>query len=219
MARYVICGSPLVKIYLLEWHDRLLAEPELMYDFATPFSFDVPRGCSAFKINFNKPVAVSGRDDKEVEVLYSWLIGESGHSQHETDLFGIVPFDPGVDLVERQDELSRLEELMSDDPEVAKKAQKEIARIQKDTAMRIKTMREKIKEDSAARITRAMKINHNNLVKQWQINEEMKMGKHRPSESEALGAFALDAVIKAATAKGAKVYGNINKLMNENQAT
>lgn len=219
MARYVISGSPLVKIYLLEWHDRLLENPDLMYDYATPFTFDVPRGCSAFRMNFNKPVAVTGRDDKEVEVLYSWLVGESGHSQHETDLFGIVPFDPGVDLVERQDELARLEELMSDDPKVAAKAQKEIAAIQRDTALRIKTMRENIKQESAARITRAMKINHNNLVKQWSINEEMKMGKHRPSESEALGALALNAVIKAATAKGAKVYGNINKLMNENQAT
>ncbi len=215
--RYVICGSPLVKVYLVEWHDRLLAEPELVNDMKTDFTFDVPRGCSAFKVNFNKPMPINGRDDKEIEVLYNWLIGEAGHSQHETDLFGIVPFDPGVDLVQRQDEIARLEDLMSDDPKIVASAQKEIAKIQKDTATRLKTMREAIRANSEARIKRAMKISHNNLVKQWQINEEMKMGKHRPSEAEALGAYVLDAEIKAAAARGAKVYGNINKLMGENQ--
>ncbi len=222
MPRYVICSSPLVKIYLLEWHDRLLADPEEMNNFGDPkqpWKFDVPRGCSAFKMTFNKPVAVTGKDDSEIETLYSWLIGESGHSQHETDLFGIVPFDPGVDLVERQDEIARLSDLMEGDDEAAAQAMKELAKIQKDTQAHIKSMREAIKESSAARIKRAMKQNHNNLVKQWEINEEMKLGKHRPSESEALGAYALDQEIQAAAAKGAKVYGNINKLMQRNQAT
>ncbi len=222
MARYVICSSPLVKIYLLEWHDRLLAEPEEMNNFGdpkAPWKFDVPRGCSSFKMTFNKPVPVTGRDDSEIETLYKWLIGESGHSQHETDLFGIVPFDPGVDLVERQDEIARLTDLMEGDDESAALAMKELAQIQKETQTRIRDMREAIKDMSAARIKRAMKQNHNNLVKQWEINEEMKMGKHRPSESEALGAYALDAEIQAAAAKGAKVYGNINRIMAHNQAT
>src|SRR4051812_18296235 len=107
--RYVICSSPLVKTFLVEWHDRLLTDPEEMYNWGDPkqpWTFDVPRGCSAFRMTFNKPVAVTGRDDSEVETLYKWLIGESGHSQHETDLYGIVPFEPGVDLVERQDEIA-----------------------------------------------------------------------------------------------------------------
>lgn len=216
MARYVICSSPLVRIYLPEWHDRLLADPDLMYEEKAQFSFDVPRGCSAFKVNFNKPVAVTGRDDKEIETLYGWLTGEAGHSYHETDIYGLVPFDPGVDLVERQDEIAQLENLMSEDPKVVAQAQKKIAQIQKDTATRLKNMREQVRLMSEARIRRAMKTVHNNLVRQWQINEEMKMGKHRPSESEALGAYALDKEIKQAEAKGAKVYGNINKLMTNN---
>ncbi len=40
------------------------------------------------------------------------------------------------------------------------------------------------------------------------------MGKHRPSVAEAVGAFALDKELKAAAAKGAKIYGNINKIMS-----
>ncbi len=219
MPRYVISASPLVKIYLTEWHDRLLANPELMHDFKTDFLFDVPRGCSSFKMKFNKPNVVTGKDDKEVETLFGWLTGEAGHSYHETDCYGIVAFDPGIDMMERQDEISRLEELMSEDPDIVRNAQKEIAKIQKDTAKRLKDLKESVILASEARIKRAMKASHNNLIKQWAANEEMKMGKHRPSEAEALGAYALDKEIAAAEAKGAKVYGNINKIMHATQGT
>jgi hypothetical protein len=223
MPRYVICASPLVKIYLQEWHDRLLAEPEEMYRMQEPeeptWFFDIPHGCASMRIPFNKPYSVRGANDKEIETKFLWLIGESGHSQHETDLYGIVAFDPGIDLVERQDELARLESMLIDDPKKAAEARKKIAALQKDSTDRVIEMRKKLINMSEDRIKRAMKTVHNNLVKQWQINEEMKMGKHRPSQSEALGAYALDKEIKAAAAKGAKVYGNINKMMNANQAS
>lgn len=213
MARYVICASPLVKMYLTEWHERLLDKPDLIYDATEDFTFDIPRGCSATKIRFNKPIAINGRDDKEIEVLYQWLIGESGHSYHETDLYGVVPFDPGVDLVERQDEVAQYENLMSEDPKAIAKAQKKIAEIQMDTARRLKTMREAVKASSEARILRAAKTVHNNLIRQWQLNEEQKMGKYPPSISEMLGAHALDKQIKASAAKGSALKSRMNDLM------
>lgn len=223
MPRYVICASPLVKIYLTEWHDRLLADPEEMYRFpgqADPsWFFNINHGCSSVRIPFNKPYSIRGENDKEIETKFLWLIGESGHSQHETDPYGIVAFDPGIDLVERQDELARLESLLIDDPDQAVESRKRISALQKDSTDRVIEMRKRLILTSEDRIKRAMKTVHNNLVRQWEVNEEMKLGKHRPSESEALGAFALDKEIQAAAAKGAKVYGNINKLMQRNQAT
>lgn len=214
MARYVISASPLVKIYLPEFHDVLLENPDLIYDAKTDFSFDIVTGCKAVKIKFNKPVAITGRDDKEIDVLYSWLVGESGHSYNETDIYGIVPFDPGVDLVERSDEISQLENMMSDDPKVAVAAQKKVAQIQRDTAQRLKTMRESVKASSEARILRAAKTVHNNLIRQWQINAENNLGKYPPSISEMLGAHALEKQIKASEAKGAAIKSRMNEMMN-----
>lgn len=217
MAKYVISASPLVTMYLEEWHDRLLEAPDLIFENKEDFAFDVKSGCGAVaKLRFNKPFNVAdikGRSDKELDMIYGWMIGEAGHSYHETDQYGIVPFDPGVDLVERQDEMAQLDNLMSDDPKVVAETQKKIARIQKDTAARLRTMRESVKKASEARILRAAKTVHNNLMRQWQINEEMKLGKYPPSISEMLGAHALDKQIKAAAQKGAVLKEKMNSLM------
>ncbi len=211
--RYVISASPLVKVYLVEFHDRLLEQPDLIFDHKEEFSFSVPHGCGAFPVKFNKPCAVNGRDDKVIEVLYGWLTGEAGHSYHETDIYGLVPFDPGVDLVERQHEMEHMEGLLSDDPKVVAKAQKEVAKMQLDTAKRMKEIKERVVMQSEARIKRAMKGSHNNLIRQWQLNEENKMGKYPPSIAEMLGAHALDKDIKAAAAKGAPLKKRMNDLM------
>ncbi len=217
-ARYVIAASPLVKCYLKEWHDSLLENPDLIYDMATPFSFDVPRGCSAFKVDFNKPMAVRGADDKQIETLFGWLTGESGQSYHETDIYGLVSFDPGVDLVDRVDQMAFLEALATGDPAEAVKAKKELDKIQKDTATRIQEMRAKVKIASELRVKRAMKTVHNNLIRQWAINKEQNLGKYPPSISEAVGAHALDKELKAKAEKGKALLGRIDTMMAETSA-
>lgn len=210
---YVICPSPLAKIYLPEWHDRLLDNPELIYDNKSDFIFDIVTGTRAIKIRFNKPVALGGANDKDIAQLFGWLTGEIGTSQHETDIYGIVEYNPGVDLVERQEEIAQLDDLVSDDPKAVAAAQKRVAEIQADTQNRLRAMKEGLVKKAEVRIKRAMKTVHNNLVRQWQINEEQKMGKYPASISEMLGAFALDKEIKASEAKGSKLKSRMNEMM------
>ena len=239
MPKYVIASSPLVKVYLKEWEDRLTEDPDLIFDEETKFRFSVSTGTSAFILDFNKPMLVkkdlpgsryqadNGRsatlidlpnasmqsEGKEIEALYGWLIGESGHSRLETDLYGIVPFETGVDLVDRVDQMAALEAIMSGDPAEAVKAKREYDKIQADTARRIKEVREKVKKDSEARIKRAMKVVHNNLIQQWRHNAETGLGKYPPSIAEALGAHALDKELKEKAEKGKALYGKMDKLM------
>lgn len=213
MARYVIAASPLTKIYLKDWEDRLLAEPDLMFDDKLVFTFDVPRGTCAFKATFNKPIQLMGRDDKEIDTLFNWLTGEAGQSHLETDIYGIVPFDPGVDLVERQDQIAQLEELISDDPATVAKAQKEIAKIQKDTAARLKNMRAEVRKMADEKVMRAAKIVHNNLIRQWQINQESNQGKYPPSCTELFGGHLLKKEIEKAAARGADLRNNMSKML------
>ncbi len=245
MPRYVIAASPLVKIYLKDWEDRLTENPDLIFDDdpANPdnkFSFSVATGTSGFKLDFNRPMLVfrpkpgssyqadEGRSEKiiqlpnanmqsegkEIESLYGWLIGEMGHSRLETDIFGIVPFDTGIDLVDRVDQMAALEALLDGDPKAAVRAKKELDKIQLDTARRVAEVRNKVKKDSEARIKRAMKVVHNNLIRQWQINSESNMGKYPPSVAEALGAHALNAELKAKAEKGKALFGKMNDLMS-----
>jgi len=197
--RLVISASPLVKIYLPQWHDRLLENPDLINKVYAndeqTFEFDIPRGIRAFRMTFNKPVAVVARGESEVETLYNWLIGESGMSQHETDCYGVVPFDPQFDMISTLDHMASLEALAAGDMEKAMKAKRELDKLQKDTAERIAKLRVEVKKQSEERIKRAMKNVHSNLIKQWQRNEETGMGKYPPSVSEALGRYAMNAEI------------------------
>ena len=208
-ARLVISASPLVKVYLPQWHERLLDEPDLIFreysNDEPTFTFDIPRGIKAFKMTFNKPVAVHGSDDKEIESLYQWLIGEMAQSQHETDCYGVVPFDPNIDMVGTLDHMASLEALASGDAKKALRAKQELDKIQKDIGERMSKLRTEVKKQSEARIKRAMKTNHNNLIRQWQTNVEQGLGKYPPSIAEALGRHALDKEIAVMESKQAKL--------------
>lgn len=214
MAKFVIAACPLVKVFLPEWHERLLEDPDTMMK-DEDFSFDVPRGTCAFRVRFNQPVEVSGRNDSEVLNIYNWLTGGyDGREFPETDSWGLVPYEPKIDLARRLDEMARLEVFTEDEnAKTAAKAQKDLARIRKEAKEAMLFAREDAKAKSEARIVRAMRINHNNLVKQWQLNEEQKMGKYPPSPSEMLGAHALANQIQAANAKRAAIMDRMSKLM------
>lgn len=216
MPRFVICASPLVKCYLQEWHDRLLDNPDHLVDLKSDFDFIVPHGCGGMVVKYNKPmgVAAKARTEQDEESKYKWLIGDLPNSQNETDCFGLVPFEPGIDLVERSDQMAQYEALLSGDPKEAKKAQDSLTKMMKDTAEQVAKARLHVAAQSEARIKRAMKTVHNNLIRQWQINEESKLGKYPPSTSELFGAHVLDAEIRKAGEKGAKVKARMNELMS-----
>lgn len=214
MARFVVCASPLVKVYLTEWHERLLDEPELLQDADTDFSFDVVTGCGAFKVDYNKPMMVTAGRDDDPESKYLWLIGEAVGSANETDIYGLVPFETSIDMVQRSDEISRLSMKMLSDAKNTEKYTAAIQQIQKDTTEAISKVRGNAIARSEHRIKRAMKSVHNNLVRQWQRNEEMKLGKFPPSMSELFGAHVLDADIRRAAAKGEKIKSRMGELMS-----
>lgn len=205
---YVICATPLVKIFLREWHDRLLEDPELIKDFETPFEFTAVTGTRGFKLKFNTPMQVNDND------LYKWLVGgNTGAESKDTDIYGIVPFDPKIDMATTLDELSVLEDFVSDDPKKAAAAAKKRDAMRKEAANKIKATRERVREASETRVRRAIRFNHNNLIKQWQTNEEMKMGKYPPSVAEMLGAHAIDKEISDAKNRGSELKKRMSDLM------
>ncbi len=221
--KYFICASPLVKIYLPEWHDRLQDNPDLMGDRETPFAFTIMTGTSGIRIDFNKPQQVQVAKKKEdpnhnpqadADNIYQWLTGgPSGTECQETDIYGIVPFNPQIDMADTFDKLGRLEEIISLEGAKAAKAKKEYDDMRKMAAERMRKARDEVVGLSEKRIKRAMKFVHNALVKQWAINEESKLGKHTPSMTERFGMHALDKEIQAAASKGAALKKKVNLAM------
>lgn len=207
---YYIAASPLVKIFLPEWHDRLQADPDLIYDDKTAFSFNVVAGTRGVVVHYNRPQQTNDND------LYNWLVGgATGTTSRDTDIFGLVPFDPKTDILRDFDELTKLEEwAMSEDPEQAKKAMLQLKARKAQAAVAMREARAKVREQSEARIKRAIRLNHNNLIRQWQVNEEQKLGKYPPSIAEMLGSHALISEIEAAKNKGAELKKRASEMMN-----
>jgi hypothetical protein len=214
MAYFVICASPLVKSFLREWHPKLMKDPNVLFDAKVDFEFDVEHGCSAFRMKFNKPVPVQGKNDKETENLYNWLIGgETGREYPETNWTGIVPFDPNLDLVTQIDEINTLESLESEDPKEIKAARERLIKMQDEMRARLKETRAKVREGSAERIMEAMRGTHRNLLAQWRISEESNLARHAPSVSELMGAHALAGEREREEKEKKKLLEHMNDLM------
>lgn len=216
---FVIAASPLTKAFLRDWSDRLQLEPDLIFKQDIEFSFIVPRGTGPIKLEYNKPTPVASLlrgnpSDKDILTLYNWLIGGSdGLQTQETDVFGIVPYEPGFDPVREMQSLADLENFVSDDPKKVAAAKKRQADKQKEIAAAIKNLKTSSKSAADARVLRHMKWAHNNLIKQWQLNDEMKLGKHQPSTTEMLGAHALSDIIKKADEKARVLKDRMNEIM------
>jgi Skp family chaperone for outer membrane proteins len=218
---YFICASPMVKIYLPEWHSRLEDNPDLMLDNETQFDFVVRTGTRGIRVAFNTPQQVQMQASREgfnpqvdAENVFQWLTGgPSGTEVQETDIYGIVPFNPQIDMADTFDKLGRLEDIINGDPTKAKKARADYDAMRKNAQERMRAARDEVIGLSEKRIRRAMKFVHNSLVKQWAINEEQKLGKHTPSMTERFGMHALDKEIQAAANKGAALKKKVNLAM------
>lgn len=206
---YYIAASPLVKIYLTEWHDRLQEDPELINDDKTPFEFMIDTGIRSIRVKFNEPQLETDPN------IYRYLVGGmTGSDATGTNVYGIVPFDPQIDMVSTLDQMAQLEALVSDDPKEVARAHKRREKMQVETAAKIKATRTKVKLASEERIKRHIRFNHNNLLKQWQDNAERNVGKYPPSVSELIGAFAIKGEIAAREAKTAHVQKQMESVLN-----
>lgn len=210
---YLIAASPLVKIYLPEWYERLEANPSLIEDSKTDFEFWVDTGTRSIKIPFNKPLLVTDVD------LYRYLVGgTTGSESTATNIFGIVAFDPKIDMVSVTDELAQLDAIISDDPKERAAAAKKAERIRKDASAKVADTRAAVRKMSEERIKRAIRFNHNNLIKQWQDNEERKVGRYPPSMSELLGAMAIKPEIEARDKKTQNVQAKMGDILKTSYA-
>lgn len=212
MAKMVICATPLVKWALPQFFKELMEDPMGLSDHKTPFTFDVPRPSGAFKITFNKPVEIAS------DAIFNWITGGLGGREYlETDAYGCVPYEPKIDLVARLDEMARLEAFIMEDEDAgsAQKAQKELTKLRADSKTSMLEARSGARAASEARVMRAIRTQRRNLERQWQMNEQMKLGREPMSTSEYLGSIILEPEIQKMKTQATK----INERMTDSFST
>lgn len=94
-ATYVVQASPLTRIFLPEWHDKCLADPQLLLS-PQPFKIRVPRPSGSVELVHNQPTLAASLltrtqerqvTEDEVSPLVRWLTEDD---EFETDCWGIV---------------------------------------------------------------------------------------------------------------------------------
>ncbi len=154
------------------------------------------------------------RDPRDLESTFNFLTGQGGGvAARQTDSYGIVAFDPENSIVRNFEELGLVDDLLSDDPQKAAAAKDRLVATKLAAAKRQRDVYQTLVEKSEERIKRHLRMTHNNLMAQWQKNEEQKLGKYPPSLSERLGFKVLDPEIKAKDDMTAETARIANEMM------
>lgn len=213
MPRMVICATPIVRVFLRQFHPAIMELEDQAAQLAAvqsedPFTFDIVTGTTAVKIAYNKPIEIRGMNDREIESQFRWLTGgEGGREFSDTDAWGVVPYEPKIDMAARLDEMARLEAfiLEGEDGKSATTATKELAKLRSDSKRAMLDARSGARKASEERVLRAARLQRRNLERQWQTNDQMKLGKEPMSSAEYLVSLLLEKEI-------AKVRGQTEKI-------
>lgn len=155
------------------------------------------------------------RDPRDLESTFNYLTGQGGGvASRQTDPYGIVPFDPENAITRNFEEIALMDDLLSDDPVKSEGAKKKLIETRIAAAKRTKERIQELLDAAEERIKRHLRATHNNLMKQWQNNEENKLGKYPPSLSERLGFKVLDPEIKSNDNAAAETAKIANEMMS-----
>lgn len=201
---YVIQASPLTKMFLPEWHDRCLKNPEILKDTA-PFKVRIPRAVGSIELTHGVPTLASSlvihtRQRKivedEVSPLIRWLTDEN---DPETDIYGVVAVNIETDMADAVMALV----YKGDKTKTASL----IDEIQHNLANSIRSARER----ADARVLRQCGTMYNFV--RATVNEMQKNNKgvYSPSYTEALALDVLKDTIKQRRAPDERAA----KIMNE----
>lgn len=222
--RIVAC-SPLTKIFLPEWEERLLADPELIFDEKEPFSFTVPRSVGSVEnVRFGVPFRADDylrkspneRDAKAgADLAYYLTGGDDASGMQETDWTGIVML-PSSTYESSVAEIHHmvLQAQMSGEPARIKRAEEQMMLLSKKSFEETQSAMSGARELADKRVIRQLKTTHYNLMQQYKHNKEDGKGLYAPSIPEHFGAFVLRKIVQVSEGRR-KMNSDFNKLINE----
>lgn len=142
---YVICASPLAKIFLPDFQNKLMDDFETLYDEKIPFAVRVKTSHGTYQFEYNKPKLLGPKPtgnkmDVDWPYFVEWLCGGDSGTEYgeETKMTGIVK------LPVQNDVMAMLASIVESGDKVSAKAQDAV-----------KDSRAKARKISDLRITKA----------------------------------------------------------------
>lgn len=205
---YLLQASPLTRLFIPEWHQRLLVNPGLIMSSET-FKVHIPRPVGAIELWHGKPILASTLTPRsktrevtedEVTPLVQWLVNEQNA---ETDIWGVVEIPVQNDIADA------IMLLIQDGND--KEHQKLLADTRAKMASAIIEGRKKADE----RVKRACGKMYNIVkatVDEYQKNNK---GIYSPSYSEALAMEVMKSTIKERRQPDQKAAEMMTRAMSE----
>jgi len=208
---YVVQASPLTKIFLPQWQEVCLKDPEKILA-NVPFDVVIPRPCGSITLTHGVPVVASELikrskerkiEEDETAPLVAWLTDERNA---ETDIYGIVavPIEGNVaeaimTLVSSGSNEGQVKDLM--------------AKVKKEMAASIVSARER----ADARVMRQCHKMYSVVRETVRAMKADNKGVYSPSYSEALAMDILRDQIKVSRAPDDKAQSIFQGAMNDLQ--
>lgn len=201
---------------------------KVKFNTPTPIIFADPKWVSSKDDVANRSVAnckvrplkrenaIYVRDARDLESTFNFLTGASGGiTARQTDPYGIVAFDPENAIVTDFQEIGLLDDLVSEDPEKVRKARDAMIKARTERAQRQKGIYTDLVAQADERIRRSLRTKHNNLIAQWQKNDENQLGRYAPSIAERCGFKVLEKEIRDRDKESAASVEIGNEMMNK----
>lgn len=177
---YLICASPLARIFNPAYTDWLYEDTERIFDNKSPFEVVVKlaNGDERFSYNVPRlmaPPKIEHQDDYNAKI--AWLTGSDSDGNlslsHESDCYGLVRFSDPTNFMAEMIATIGIKD--------AEKAQEKIKAKKKDE---ISAAMEDVKKLSHMRVMRAVRQTYLNLKNQYEANKEIGLDRHTPSKTE-----------------------------------
>lgn len=222
---YILQASPYSKLWMRQFHKECEKNPKLVEEVSA-FQVLIPRSAGAITLIHNQPVHIqkllprnpNQKADEhcplERETLVEWLTGGvDGMRCNETDIYGVVALDLETDLSAA---VINLVSAMGDEND----------KIKKDAEGELRELTRKVKEESKskmkdaraladARVVRALKTTHRNLMKEYETMKQEGKGRYEPSIAEAIGTFILREELKTISQSRNEMLKGFDSVMRE----
>lgn len=167
-------------------------------------------------VPLRRETAIYVRDTRDLESTWNYLTGSGGGTMaRQTDPFGIVAFDPENAIVNNFEEMGAIDDLLSEDPVIQAQAREKMLAARIAAARRQRDAYKGLVDLADERIRRSLRGKHNNLIAQWQRNEENKLGRYAPSLAERLGFKVLEKEIRQRDEESAESVAIGNEMLNK----
>ncbi len=227
---HVVAASPISKIFLPDWSRKCAENPALIEDIDVAFKIIIPTSTGALgPFHYGIPVDLRELptlkkfgDDKRHENIMEWLANSSSEhaANHETDVYGIVQADLGIDIQAFLSEKFAIETRIKKTTDQAKIAdlKAQIVKIETTLAQATEGTQDKARELADTKVMRVVRNAWARIQREWQMLDESKQQRLAPSHTEICIMHVLRKEIGAQKESRSKIMESMQGLMEEQRS-